>query len=185
MACAAGGEHAIHHVHADGRRSRGFARACRRPLDSAGDRREGFDAASAPSFHTSCRAIHRRPGRQWRSRKIESDEASAFSRRSSACVPPCTMPKSIWREAWPLRAKCFRERRAQSRVRRGRGRRRRAIRRGFDTLIEDHDDVGAERDLDMSSVIPGERECSEPSMCERNVTPSSATLRKSGRLKTW
>src|SRR5271170_2376832 len=39
--------------------------------------------------------------------------------------------------------------------------------------------------ISISSAFSGERKCSEPSRCERNVTPSSVTLRNSLRLKTW
>jgi hypothetical protein len=45
--------------------------------------------------------------------------------------------------------------------------------------------MSAPRAISISSAFSGERKCSEPSRCERKVTPSFVTLRNSLRLKTW
>ena len=45
--------------------------------------------------------------------------------------------------------------------------------------------MSAPRPISAAMALSGLKKCDEPSRCERNATPSSVTLRRSLRLKTW
>ena len=111
--------------------------------------------------------------------KSSPDRYSALWRRRSGKIPPCTMPNS----AWSPRACVRRQRSAQACVRAS------ACSLYARLLGSAH----SSRTMMMSApscscariTVSGVKKCRDPSICERNSTPSSVTLRFSARLNTW
>jgi len=178
-------QHAIHHVDSERHvvrqllgpptpiRYRGLSRGIRKVTTPAISHVTacGSPTASPPTAY---------PG------KSSSSNCRALSCRKSANVAPCTIPnchcakspfcwayckKLIPRPPRPLRRPLHR--------RFGQFPRRRSL----DALIQRHRNVRAQRQLHLTAFFRREQ-CSEPSKCDRNRTPSSVILRNSDKLKT-
>ena len=114
--------------------------------------------------------------------EVHGDERLAERRRSSASVPPCTMPNS----AWPGAA--GRERRARA-LRPAQAELHRPLHlaplgRQFEAFVELHLDVGAEQALDLDGALGGQQG-REPSMCDwkRDVLADAADARQAHHLE--
>ena len=164
------------------RRSRSRCpRACRRPSGSAGAR-PASRRRPRRSRRTSPRAPRRRRGRRARGRRTAARRSPRGARAADrGATPPCTMPK----RSWPGAA-----RRGEAAPRPAGGARHRRLdrpRRGAST--GGHSSNAIAMSLPSAAWIAiarsGVSRCSLPSRCERNVTPSSSTVRRSRRLNTW
>ncbi len=174
MARAARRQHAIHHVDAQRDVIRESARACRRPSSSAAGPPEGAKQPLAAISHvTSCDSPTARPPIAYPG-KSRSTSASAFSRRSSRVRAALhDAEKHLPRGIAMLREIILASVAPNSSVRAAASARALFGGRRFDAFVEHHDDVCAQRDFDFQRFFRRQENASEPSRCERNVTPSS------------
>ena len=173
--------HAVEHVDAGAdRRPDVLGRADAHQVARAVGRHLG--ARSRRSRRTSPRAPRRRRGRPARARRTAAPRSRPGARAADRrATPPCTMPKRSWpgaarrghAAARPARSCAPSPPRSPARGASDGGHSSNAIAMSLPSAAW------------IAIARSGVSRCSLPSRCERNVTPSSSTVRRSRRLNTW
>ena len=183
VARAARRQHAVHHVDPEAHVIGEAVPVSRRPSDSAACPRAAA-TPPLPRSRTLFRAARRRQARRSRSRENREPPArphfrgaalDAFRLARSRKAPGAQdrhAPRNNRASAAPNRASA-RPHRVRAIPSEG------ASMHSSSTMM-----MSAPNAISISSAFSGERKCSEPSRCERNVTPSFVTLRSSLKLKT-
>ena len=156
--------------------------ACRRPSDSAACRPAARARPRRPSA-ASPPAARRPQARRSRSRESRCRRARARSRRAAPrSSPPCTMPNSARPGAAPSKARLQRSaQRSDSRIARSISARVAGSFRHSSSCIT----MSAPSRFWISTARSGVSATIAPSICERNVTPRSSSLRSCDSDMTW